>query len=78
MTRHGECWTVTVHPFGGPAIERGLFATPQDAISVFQSEVTQRLVDWAIRQLTPLHGVVSQPVGATPGQSPAPAMSMRR
>lgn len=48
ITRVAHGWHTAVYSTSGaPAVDRGLFGTPQDALAVLQAEVTERVADWA-------------------------------
>jgi hypothetical protein len=44
-------WQATIHPLHRPPVDRGVFASPQRALRLFEHEVTTREVDNAGAQL---------------------------
>lgn len=53
LTRSNGAWSAVVHPRGEAPRARGLFATPQDAIAVFETEVSIRLISMGANQPRP-------------------------
>ena len=58
-------WAAIEHRKGQPGVDRGLFASPKDAVEVFRAEVTARIVKVETERLS------ARPAAATGASSPA-------